>query len=525
MNAEYLPATSGCGPELVLLHGWGNNREIWRPLLARLRRWASVTLVDIPGLAPGVQPPASMDALLGELLAHCPPRALLVGWSLGGQLATGLAQAHPERFTALVTLASNPCFAARETWPGMAPETLAGFRAAAAETPAATLRRFDSLQASGALLPRQLLRQVSATRGAASAEPPQVGLEWLQKLDNRDTLARLQLPQLHLLAGADALVPASLAAALDQLLAPHAQAEVAVLEAASHLLPLERAADIAGHLQRCCQQWGLLETAPAAPPLLDKRDIAASFSRAATGYDSMAHLQRDVGEALLDHGGQGPNPVHDLLDLGSGTGYFCPALRRRYPGASYTGLDLAEGMAAYAREHCDPAARWLVADAEVLPLAAQSMDFVFSSLAIQWCMQPRALFAELARVLRPGGRCVFSTLGPGTLHELRSAWAAVDAHQHVNEFLPVEALEMAAAGLSGVRLRLQRRAFRMDYSSVRELLLELKTIGAHNVNQRRPAGLTSPAALRGMIAAYEDFRQDGCLPASYEVIFGELEKL
>ena len=58
-----------------------------------------------------------------------------------------------------------------------------------------------------------------------------------------------------------------------------------------------------------------------------------------------------------------------------------------------------------------------------------------------------------------------------------------------------------------------------------ELLSELKTLGAHNMNRDRPAGLTSRRALQGMLAAYEAQREEGVLPATYEVVFGEVYKL
>jgi malonyl-CoA O-methyltransferase len=166
----------------------------------------------------------------------------------------------------------------------------------------------------------------------------------------------------------------------------------------------------------------------------------------------------------------------------------------------------------------------VVGDAESLPLAAGSVDLVFSSLAIQWCYRPDLLFAELARVLAPGGCCVFTSLGPGTLGELRAAWAAVDKHQHVNTFLPPQALRAAAGRHSGVTLRLAAEQFTTRYARVGDLLRELKTLGAHNINRQRPAGLTGRRALQGMIAAYEGWRTGGALPATYDVLFGVLEK-
>jgi malonyl-CoA O-methyltransferase len=199
-------------------------------------------------------------------------------------------------------------------------------------------------------------------------------------------------------------------------------------------------------------------------------------------------------------------------------------MRRRYRDARYIGLDIASGMVHYARNRNSLDGDWLVADAEALPLRGESVDLVFSSLALQWCYHPEHFFAELARVLRPGGMCVFTSLGPDTLKELRSAWAAVDSRQHVNTFLPECAFEDAIGRIPGVKLQLKRVTFRTEYARVRDLLDELKALGAHNMNPSRPSGLTSRGALQGMLQAYEAWRTEGVLPATYEIIFGVLEK-
>ena len=127
-------------------------------------------------------------------------------------------------------------------------------------------------------------------------------------------------------------------------------------------------------------------------------------------------------------------------------------------------------------------------------------------------------------MLKPGGSCVFTTLGPATLRELRQSWAAVDQRQHVNHFLPPSSLQAAAAGVRGIALRLDSERYCMHYRRVADLLAELKALGAHNMNRDRPAGLTSRKALHGMLQAYEAWQVEGLLPASYDVIFGEVVK-
>ncbi len=523
LAGEYLPATRGGRQELVLLHGWGCDREVWRPLVAAVRPWAGVTLCDLPALAPGAAGEGDgLASLLEAILDAAPPKAVYVGWSLGGQLALELAARHPKRVEALVTLCSNPRFVADRDWPGMPDPVFRDFEAAYRRDPAATLRRFDALQAAGVPHPRSLLRALRRMRRDRPATGLAAGLGWLAALDQRPQAATPAQPRLHLFGGADRLVPAECAARLAELAGSAGQVDV--VAGVSHLLPLQAPALVAERIRAFLERAGLLGDLPAAPPLLDKADVAASFSRAAADYDSVASLQRDVGTRLLDElAGLDVNPAR-ILDLGCGTGHFQPHLAHRFPGAEYVGLDIAEGMVNYARDHCGQAARWVVGDAESLPLAAGSVDLVFSSLAIQWCYRPDLLFAELARVLRPGGVCLFTSLGPETLRELRAAWAAVDRHQHVNTFLPAEQLQSAAGRIPGLALRLASRHFSMRYDRAADLLRELKTLGAHNLNRGRPGGLTGRRALQRMFDAYEPWRQGGLLPATYDVLFGVLAK-
>jgi malonyl-CoA O-methyltransferase len=542
--SEYLVATGAPRANLVLLHGWSSCREIWRPLVARMRDWANITLIDLPGCSETHSdcPVSDLDALSRAILDIAPPEAVYLGWSLGGQLAGALAAAHPERVAGLVTVCSNPCFVASQEWPGLDRAAFAGFQAAVSDDAPRGLRRFDQLQVKGAGDARSLARTLASLRREPDRGQLLAGLELLRTLDNRAILPTLGIPQLHCFAADDALVPASVAERLSDHLQGIPAARVTVLPAAPHAAVLVEAKALAHSIEEfwvaetaSAVSGGVIPATQSRPgeasaqsfqsvSVAAKSAVADSFSRAAKQYDSAAQLQRDVGTHLLgevDKIGDSPAVV---LDLGCGTGYFQPQLQSRFPDAHYLGLDLARGMVEYAREHYPQAQSWLVADAETLPLAAHSVDLVFSSLAVQWCHNPHQLYAELARVLKPGGRCVFTSLGPETLKELRAAWATVDSHQHVNEFHPVELLEQAAAATPGVSLSLRSEQFVMEYSRVRELLDELKTLGAHNMNRGRQTGLTGRRALQGMLQAYESWRRDEKLPATYDVLFGVLEK-
>ena len=256
--------------------------------------------------------------------------------------------------------------------------------------------------------------------------------------------------------------------------------------------------------------------------LPDKHQVAASFSRAAESYDSVAALQRAVGHELLARLPESSSPAR-WLDLGCGTGYFSRTLGERFPGAEGVAVDIAEGKLRHARPLAG-ARHFVAGDAERLPLGDESCDLLFSSLALQWCGDFAAVLREARRVLRPGGVLAFSSLCVGTLRELRDSWQAVDGFVHVNRFRRFEDYQglCAASGLQV--LSLQSRPQVLHYPDVRSLTHELKALGAHNLNPGRPGGLTGRARMLALLAAYEQFRQPQGLPATYQVVYGVLHK-
>nr|WP_134676524.1 malonyl-ACP O-methyltransferase BioC [Pseudomonas khazarica] len=264
-----------------------------------------------------------------------------------------------------------------------------------------------------------------------------------------------------------------------------------------------------------------VEVSTAALP--DKRQVAASFSRAAASYDAVAELQRHVGTQLLARLPVSLQP-HRWLDLGSGTGYFTRALGERYGQGTGLAMDIAEGMLRHARPQ-GGAAHFIAGDAEALPLQTASVDLLFSSLALQWCADFPRVLSEAQRVLRPGGVLAFSSLCVGTLQELRDSWQAVDGFVHVNRFRRFEDYQQCCAASGMQVLSLQRQAQTLHFPDLRSLTTSLKDLGAHNLNPGRPGGLTGRARIRALVEAYERWRQPAGLPATYQVVYGVLQKL
>lgn len=259
-----------------------------------------------------------------------------------------------------------------------------------------------------------------------------------------------------------------------------------------------------------------------ADQLPEKRLARRSFEQAAQSYDAAAVLQQEVAQRLLERLDLMKLEPARILDLGCGTGHCIPELMSRYKSADIVALDIARPMLEQARRR----GRWLrrprcvCADAERLPFEGGSFDLVFSNLMLQWCIDIDAAFAELQRVLRPGGLLLFTSFGPDTLKELRDSWAQVDGHAHVNAFL-----DMHDVGDSLVKTRfadpvMDVEKITLTYPDVWKLMRELKQIGAHNVTMGRPRGLTGKSRMQQLVNAYERYRQADILPASYEVVNG-----
>jgi len=257
-------------------------------------------------------------------------------------------------------------------------------------------------------------------------------------------------------------------------------------------------------------------------PRLERAHVRRSFDRASTSYEAAAVLQSRVRAELIERLALVALEPRTVLDLGCGTGQGARELRRRFPRARVIALDLAPGMLRAARRHRGLLRRFerVCADAARLPLATASIDLVFSNLMLQWCDDLAAVLGEVRRVLSPGGFFALSTFGPDTLSELRAAWAQVDAGAHVSAFLDMHDVgdALAHAGLTEPVLDVER--VRLTYASVLALVHDLQAIGARNALAARHRGLTGPRRWRAMTAAYERSREDGRMPATFEVIYG-----
>lgn len=269
---------------------------------------------------------------------------------------------------------------------------------------------------------------------------------------------------------------------------------------------------------------------------LDKARVRASFDRAALTYDAAAVLQAEVRTRMLDRLDFVKIAPQVILDAGCGTGRISIDLARRFSKSHILSLDIAMGMLRRTRagqavsqiiKHALGLSRHslLCGDIENLPLRDSSVGLVWSSLALQWCNDLDQAFREAHRVLQPEGLVMFSTFGPDTLRELRQAANADPDHIHVSRFIDMHDIgdALIRAGFTSPVLDVER--FVLTYDDVMAVMRDLKAIGAHNAAQGRRRGLLGRGFLGKLTENYEQFRSEGKLPATFEVVYGHAWKL
>ncbi|EOW6771226.1 pimeloyl-ACP methyl ester esterase BioH [Cronobacter muytjensii] len=220
MNDIWWQTTGEGNCHLVLLHGWGLNAEVWRCISQELSSHFTLHLVDLPGYGRSQGFGAlTLDEMARLVASRAPERAIWLGWSLGGLVASQVALNAPARVEALVTVASSPCFQAGDDWPGIKPDVLSGFQRQLSDDFQRTVERFLALQTLGTETSRQdarALKSIVLAQQMPGADVLNGGLEILKTADLREALAAWQGPFLRLYGRLDGLVPRKVAALLDE---------------------------------------------------------------------------------------------------------------------------------------------------------------------------------------------------------------------------------------------------------------------------------------------------------------------
>jgi pimeloyl-[acyl-carrier protein] methyl ester esterase len=226
--ALHIDTVGSQGQDIVLLHGWGVNNQVFSPLKNALHQYR-VHYVDLPGF--GLSPNIDGDITQWSqaLAEQLPQQAIWIGWSLGGLIASQIAIDYPESVAALVTIASSPCFMARESvmahekddstlsWAGIQPDVLAQFSSQLSRDLSRTVERFLAIQAMGSDNPKSDIQQIKSlvlSKPLPTQQGLSQGLDMLAQVDLRATITQIQQPWLRIWGKLDSLVPRKIISSL-----------------------------------------------------------------------------------------------------------------------------------------------------------------------------------------------------------------------------------------------------------------------------------------------------------------------
>ncbi len=226
-----------------------------------------------------------------------------------------------------------------------------------------------------------------------------------------------------------------------------------------------------------------------------KQRIALGFDNAAKAYSQRALIQQQIAKVSLDCFSQhvALEPHTYIVDLGCGTATAKSTLSEHCE--HYIGLDLSHNMLKEAsnEEASDNTHHFINADAESLPLQTNSIDGFYSSMALQWCLSPQLLLAEVHRALKPNGFAMLAIMVDGSFNTLHTAWRNINMPSRVNRFLANGQWLQYAQQLPW-EVTASTQTFTSQHASVANMLRSIKDAGANtqliNAQLSRPTSLS-----------------------------------
>ncbi|WP_298622849.1 malonyl-ACP O-methyltransferase BioC [uncultured Legionella sp.] len=258
-----------------------------------------------------------------------------------------------------------------------------------------------------------------------------------------------------------------------------------------------------------------------------KNEISKAFSQHAHEYELAAKVQKEIGTRLFERLDYLKIEPKRILDLGCGPGSFSRELSIRYPKAQIVGLDLAPDMLLQARKKQSWRRKWslVAADMTNLPFATGMFDLVFANQVIHWSDSLAPLFRELNRVMNVNGCLMFTTLGPDTFKELKTAWSGVNHYAHVNEFSDMHDVGDSLMAEHFLDPVMDMELLSVQYQTLPKLVSALRAQGVRNINSKRNQGLTGRQAWQQFEKNYAGLTaENGKYPLTYEVVYGHAWK-
>jgi len=257
---------------------------------------------------------------------------------------------------------------------------------------------------------------------------------------------------------------------------------------------------------------------------VDAARVRRGFERAAPTYVAASPLEAEIGQRMLARLDYIRATPRRILDAGAGPAREAAGLLARYPQAVLVTLDVSLAMLRAGRpprglrnwlQRRAPALA-VAADFARMPLPGESVDLLWSNMALHWAVTPSAVLAEFARVLAPNGLLMFSTLGPDTLKELRHAAGA----SHVHSFTDMHDIGDALVGAGFALPVMDAEIVTLTYAEPEGLIADLRRSGQTSARADRARGLSGRHFLEGLRAQLIEQAGGARISATFEVVYG-----
>lgn len=250
--------------------------------------------------------------------------------------------------------------------------------------------------------------------------------------------------------------------------------------------------------------------------------------------DSAQFLYGEIAQRMLQRLSYIRIQPETILDAGCGNAHALEPLRAQYPDLDYIGLDACAPLLETARARYDsqpglwqrlrrrptPPLRFVQADMTRTGLQPESVDLVWSNMALHWHPEPHHVIAEWRRILRPDALVMFSSLGPASMQELRHALDDAGLVTATPQFVDMHDFGDLLLENGFTDPVMDQEVITLTYRTAEQLLKDLRTLGGNPSLDRRP-GLAGRQWRQRLLDALERQRHmDGTIHLSVEVAYG-----
>ncbi|CAL4325131.1 Pimeloyl-[acyl-carrier protein] methyl ester esterase [Buchnera aphidicola (Thelaxes suberi)] len=197
---------------LILIHGWGYNSNIWFKINQILNKNFLIHLVDLPGYGNNnnIQS-ANIYDTIDILYYNLPTNAIWVGWSIGGLIISKLAIIYPNCIAGIINITSSPCFIKKPQWPGITIKKLNDLYQNMQKNYFNSINNFLKLQIKDNLYlkkyEKKTLNKIIYKHFPPSYITIKNNMKIIQETDIREDINKIKIPIMYIFGDIDPIIP------------------------------------------------------------------------------------------------------------------------------------------------------------------------------------------------------------------------------------------------------------------------------------------------------------------------------